>query len=41
MNVVGGTNIFIKGGHTFYVRGGGGYDDVDKELDVRKANIGP
>ena len=25
--------------HTFYVGGGGGYDDVDEEMDLSEANI--
>ena len=27
------------GGQTFYVRGGGAYDDVDEEVDVSEANF--
>ena len=26
-------------GQTFYVVGGGGYDDVDEEMDVSEANF--
>ena len=34
-----GTNIFTlrEGIQTFYVGGGGSYDDVDEEMDVSKA----
>ena len=28
-----------RGGQTFYVGGSGGYDDVDKEMDVSEVNI--
>ena len=35
----GGTKIFTWGGQTSYVGGVGGYDDVDEEMDVSKANI--
>ena len=34
----GDKHFYIKGG-TFYFGGGGGYDDVDKEKDLSKANI--
>ena len=35
----GGTNIFAsRGGQKFFVGGGGGYDDVDEEIDVSEAN---
>ena len=37
-----GTNISHTqegGGHTFFVGDGGGYDDVDEEMDVSEANI--
>ena len=38
--IMGGTNIFTsRRVLTFYVGGDGGYDDVDKEMDVSKANI--
>ena len=37
---MGGTNIFtLRRVLTFYVGGDGGYDDVDKEMDVSEANI--
>ena len=29
----------MGGGQTFYVGGGGGFDDVDEETDVSKANF--
>ena len=37
----GGRNIFTlgEGGETFYVRGDGGYDDVDVEIDVSAKRI--
>ena len=36
----GGTNIFtLRGGPTFYVGGGGAYDDVDEDIDVSEGNI--
>ena len=36
-----GKQTFIRtvGGKTFYVVGGGGYDDVDEEMDVSEANF--
>ena len=36
-----GTNIFAsrRGGQTFFVGGGAGYDDVDEEIDVSEANF--
>ena len=35
-----GTNIFTwEGGQTFYVGGGGAYDDVDEEINVSEANF--
>ena len=36
-----GTNIFAsrRGGHTFFVGGGAGYDDVDEEIDGSKASF--
>ena len=35
----GGANIFVSwgGGQTFFVGGGGSYDDVDEEIDVSEA----
>ena len=36
------TNISFtqeRGGQTFYVGGGGAYDDVDEEIDVSETNI--
>ena len=35
----GGPNIFHTGGQTFYVGGGGTYDDVVEELVVSEANF--
>ena len=34
----GGTKIFTWGGQTSYVGGVGGYDDVDKEMDLSEAS---
>ena len=36
-----GSNISYTqgGGQTIFVGGGGGYDDVDEEMDVNKANF--
>ena len=31
--------LWGEGGQTFYVRGGGAYDDVDEEVDVSEANF--
>ena len=34
------TNIFAsRGGGTFYVGGGGAYDDINEETDVSEANF--
>ena len=35
----GGQTILHQGGHTFYVGGNGGYDDVDEKMDLSEANI--
>ena len=37
----GGTNLFAlrAGGRKFFVGGGGGYDDVDEEIDVSEASF--
>ena len=38
--IMGGTNIVTsRRVITFYVGGDGGYNDVDKEMDVSEANI--
>ena len=38
--VPGGQTICLSpGGQTFFVGGGGGFDDVDEEIDVSKANF--
>ena len=35
----GGQTFLLWGGKTFFVVGGGGYDDVDEEMDVSKGNF--